>query len=202
MKTGILGGTFDPVHLGHITIAEQVRDELDLDEVLLMPAGMPMSRPGAEVTSARQRLAMVEIAVENRPRLKASAMEIERGGPTYTVDTLEELRKSGNEDDEVFFVVGSDSLELMGSWKEPERIISLCTVVVVPRPGYRHSISEMERIIPGLPEKIIDLKGPYLDISASQIRQRVKDGKPVGHLVPEGIEDYIKSHHLYRSGKA
>jgi nicotinate-nucleotide adenylyltransferase len=199
MKTGILGGTFDPVHLGHITIAENVRDELSLDEVLLIPAGVPMSRPNDRVTTASHRLNMVEIAVKGKKALKATPIEIERPGPTYTVDTLEELRKRGNEDDEIYFVLGSDTLQTIGTWKNPGRILELCRLVVVPRPGYQPlSDEELEKILPGLSKNIIVMKGPYLDISASQIRKRIAEGKPISHLVPEGIEEYIRQHNLYR----
>lgn len=198
MKIGVLGGTFDPVHLGHIMMAEEARDALSLSEVLLVPAGQPMSKVSERITSAAHRLAMLCLAVAGKHSLKVSAMEIERPGPSYTVDTIAGLRNRYNSEDELYFILGWDSLEQLPEWHEPARIISLCFLVAVPRPGWsRPDLKALEADVPGISERVVFLEKPRVDINASAIREMAARGETIDHFVPEPVVDYIKEHKLY-----
>jgi len=197
-KIGVLGGTFDPVHLGHIMMAEEVKKSLDLEEVLIIPAGEPQTHSYDILTPARQRLDMLELAVAGKQGLKISTMEIERKGPSYTADTLLELKNKYGRNYEIYFILGWDSLAQIATWHEPSRILNLCYLAAVPRPGYKHpSLKTMEGILPGVTERVIFLDGPKIDISASEVRERAARGEEIGHLVPEAVAEYIKKHKLY-----
>ncbi len=197
-KIGILGGTFDPVHLGHLMIAEEAKNALDLSEVLLIPAGQPMSRPNENITPAKHRLAMLQLAAEDEPYLKISTMEIEREGPSYTADTIAAIKKkSGGED--IYFILGWDSLAQLPDWHEPSEIIKLCTLVAVPRPGYaKPSLKALEGMLPGISQKVIFLDKPRVDVSATEIRDLVAKGEAIDQLVPEAVAQYINKHKLYQ----
>jgi GTP-binding protein len=197
-KIGIFGGTFDPVHLGHLMVVEEAKTALDLSEVVLVPAGQPMSRPNVNVTPAKQRLAMLNLAVEGSPYLKVSSIEIERKGPSYTADTIAELKKKSGRGSELYFILGWDSLEQLPTWHEPSKIISLCTLVAVPRPGYsKPSLKTLEGVLPGISDKVIILDKPKVDISATEIRELAAQGESIEHLVPEAVAKYIKKNKLY-----
>ena len=196
-KLGVLGGTFDPVHLGHIMMAEEVKNGLALDEVLLIPAGEPQSRPTDIVTPAQYRLEMLELAVAGKPGLKVSDMEIVRKGPSYTVDTILEL-KNKYKNYEIYFILGWDSLQQLPTWHDPSRLINLCYLAVIPRPGYkRPSLKTLEGVLPGITEKVIFMEKPKVDISATEIREKVSKGQSIDHLVPEKVVGYISNHKLY-----
>jgi nicotinate-nucleotide adenylyltransferase len=198
MKTGILGGTFDPVHRGHIMMAEEAKDTLDLSEVLMVPAGQPVYKGGVAVTSAEHRLAMLRLASAGKPYLRVSTIEIERPGPSYTVDTIVALREQYGTRDEIYFIIGWDSLEQFPGWREPERIISMCYLAAIPRPGWpRPDLNALEAALPGISERIVLLEKPLVDISASAIRGMAAGGKAIDHLVPGPVADYIKKHKLY-----
>jgi len=199
MKTGILGGTFDPVHTGHIMVADVVKDELGLTDVVFMPAGKPWLKAGASVLPAEHRLNMVRMAIAGKSCFKASTMEIERKGPTYSVDTMAEMRREIDDKDELFFIIGWDNLMELPRWHQPERLISLCRLVAVPRVGFPFpDLASIEASIPGISQRVIMLDKPQIDISASAIRQRVRQGLSISHLVPEAVEKYIKENGLYR----
>jgi len=199
MKTGILGGTFDPVHLGHLAIAEEVRVTQGLSKVIIIPAGHPAIKPKDEVTPAEHRLQMLRLAVENSPDLQVSEMEIERPGPSYTVDTIAQLRNSSGEDNDLYFIVGWDSLLQMPEWREPKRIIEMCRLIAVPRPGYRRpDIKELEDQIPGITQRTLMLEKPLIDINASVIRKMVAGGESIERFVPGPVIEYIKKYKLYR----
>jgi GTPase len=196
-KIGILGGTFDPIHLGHIMIVEEVKQSLNLSEVLVIPAGQPQTRQGETITPARERLEMAELALAGKKDIKISNIEIERKGPSFTVDTLIELKNKYKGTD-LYFVLGWDSLEQIPTWHEPSRIINLCYLVAVPRPGFkRPSLRSLEGVLPGITEKVIFMENPKIDISATEIRERVGRGESIDHLVPETVAAYIKKHKLY-----
>ena len=198
MRIGVLGGTFDPVHLGHLEIAEEVKHSLDLSVIMLVPAGQPLLKPDYQVTPAQQRLEMLRLAVADRPYLEVSAMEIERPGPSYTIDTITELRHQYGLEYEIFFILGWDSLELIAEWREPSRLIEMCHLVAVPRPGWpQPNLEILEDRIPGLSERVMLLEKPNINISASAIRALVAQGKPISHLVPGPVADYIREHNLY-----
>jgi GTP-binding protein len=197
-KIGILGGTFDPVHLGHLMIAEEAKTVLELNEVILIPAGQPMTRPNETVTSAKHRLEMLKLVIEGSPYLKVSAVEVERKGPSYTADTIAEIKKRSGGRDELYFILGWDSLAQLPEWHQPSRIITMCTLVAVPRPGYdKPRRKTLEGVLPGISEKVIFLEKPRVDINATEIRDLVARGESVDHLVPEVVARYIKKNKLY-----
>ncbi len=198
MKVGILGGTFDPIHLAHIKMAEEAKDALNLVEVIIVPAGQPMLKTNVRVTPAEHRIQMLRLAVVGKPYLKVSLMEIERPGPSYTVDTIAALKKRYGRKAEIYFILGWDSLAQLAEWREPERIIEMCTLVVVPRPGWtRPNLATLEKSIPGISKKVIFMDKPRLDISATAIRGKVAKREAIDQLVPELVAQYIKKHRLY-----
>lgn len=198
MKIGVLGGTFDPVHIGHLEIAGEARRTLNLQEVVLVPAGQPPFKPNRLITPSEQRLKMLYLAVANTPELKVSTIEIERPGPSYTADTLAELKGRYGVDDELFFILGWDSLEQLPEWYQPSRIIELCRLVAVPRPERsRPSLEELEARVPGISKRVVFLEKPEIDISSSQIRELAARGKTIEHLVPGPVAQYIREHKLY-----
>jgi nicotinate-nucleotide adenylyltransferase len=198
-KLGVLGGTFDPVHLGHIMIAEEVQQSLGLAEVLIIPAGQPQTRNTETVTPARERLEMLELAISGHQGLKLSTIEIERKGPSFTADTLLEL-KNQYKGFEIFFILGWDSLAQVPTWHEPSRILNLSTLVAVPRPGYkRPTLKQLEGVLPGIADRVIFMDKPSIDISATEIREKVGQGEPINHLVAEPVAAYIKKHKLYKN---
>jgi len=198
VKIGVLGGTFDPVHLGHIGMAEEARQALGLAEVILVPAGQPVGKSSRRVTPAGQRIEMLRLAIIGRPYLKISYMEIERPGPSYTVDTLEAIRKRYSGRAEIYFILGWDSLAQLPGWHEPGRIVEMCSLVAVPRPGYpRPDLKALEKKVPGISNKVILLDKPLLDISATTIREKTARREVIDGLVPGLVAEYIKKHRLY-----
>jgi nicotinate-nucleotide adenylyltransferase len=198
MKIGVLGGTFDPVHSGHIKVAEAVTASLNLGEVIFMPAGQPWLKINNAISPAEHRLEMVRLAISGRDNFKLSAMETERPGPTYTADTMAELGRQLGSNDELFFILGWDNLSQLPQWHEPSRLIKLCRLVAVPRVDFPPpDLTSLEAAIPGLSEKVILLDEPRIDVNASEIRQMVRDGLPIDNLVPQVVERYIKEHGLY-----
>jgi len=199
MKTGILGGTFDPVHNGHVLIAEVARDALGLDEVLLVPAGQPVFKAGDDITPPEDRLAMVRLAAEGRDRLRVSDMEICRDGPSYTVDTIASLREQYAAGDEMYFILGWDSLMQLPEWREPARIIGMCRLAAVYRPGCeRPDPEELEERVPGIFGRLVWLEEPRIDINSSDIREMVAGGESIDHLVPAQVATYMREHRLYK----
>jgi nicotinate-nucleotide adenylyltransferase len=198
VKTGVLGGTFDPIHNGHIAVAEEVRAELGLDEVIFIPTGQPWLKVDWEVSAAEHRLQMVRLAIADRPGFSASAIEVERPGPSYSVDTISELLRQLGEQSNMFLILGWDSLSQLPMWHRPAKLIELCRLVTVPRPGYsRPDLDSLNASLPGLSRRVVLLDKPRVDISATNIRSRVAQGLPIGRLVPEPVEEYIKQHGLY-----
>ncbi len=198
MNIGVLGGTFDPIHNGHIIVAEGVKARLNLAEVIFVPAGQPWLKQGTPVSPAEHRAQMVRLAISERPYFKLTTVEIDRPGPTYTVDTIAELKAGLSAEDELFFILGWDSLAQLPRWKEPSRLINMCRLVAVTRPGYQlPDLKSLEAIVPGLSQRLILLDRPEIDISAAEIRRRVAQGLSIRHLVPEPVDAYIKQHKLY-----
>ena len=199
MRVGILGGTFDPVHLGHLIVAEEARVRLRLDQVMFTPAGQPWLKEGQPVTPGSHRLRMVELAVASNPFFKVLVSEIDRSGPTYTVDTLEELQRSLGPDARFYFIVGMDALEQFHRWKEPERLLDLCSLVVASRPGHQGvDVNNLVGRYPQAGERLVLLTVPRIEISSTEIRRRVGEGISIKYLVPEAVEEYILEHGLYR----
>ena len=202
-KTGILGGTFDPIHNGHLAIAEAARGCLGLDRVVFIPAGRPWlkARSLGRITGAEHRLAMVRLAIADCPHFEASAMEVERPGLTYTVDTLAELRAKDDGSSrrtEMYLILGMDSVRDLRRWHEPERLLEMCVVVAVSRPGADDiAPSSFEQDFPTAADRFRLLRGPLLDVSATDVRSRVAKGQPIGDCVPAPVERYIRDHGLY-----
>ncbi len=198
MNIGVLGGTFDPVHIGHLVVADEVTARLGLAEVLFVPAGQPWLKGETSILAAEHRIQMVRLAIADKPNFRLSTMEIERAGPTYTVDTIKELRKELGAEKELLFILGWDNLLELPRWHQPELLISMCRLVAVPRVGCPiPDLSSLEIAIPGLSQRVIMLDKPEIDISASVIRKRVAQGLSISHLVPEAVERYIKEQGLY-----
>ncbi len=197
-RLGILGGTFDPIHHAHLVLAEEVRHQLDLDLVLFVPAGDPPHKPGRPVSAAHHRLRMLELAIAGKSYFVISDVDLDRPGPSYTVEALHLLRREWGPTPSFFFVEGADSLAEILSWYHPERLIDLAEIAVVDRPGVQVDLADLEQRLPGLSARLHWVRMPLLDISASDIRARVRDGRPISYLVPAAVEAYIVEHGLYR----
>ena len=198
MDIGVLGGTFDPIHLGHLVVAEEMRDRLGLAEILFVPAGQPWLKVNSPILAAEHRVQMVRLALGGKPYFKLSTMEIERAGPSYTVDTIAQLKGQIGAEDRLFFILGWDNLAQLPQWHQPSRLVKMCHLVAVPRVGYPvPDLSSLEAIIPGLSQATILLDEPHIDITASDIRDRLARGLPISHLVPEPVERYIRENGLY-----
>jgi len=196
---GILGGTFNPIHYGHIVAAECARDACHMDQVLFVPSARPPHKDLDEVLDSQHRYEMVQIAVQDNPDFAVSAIELERKGLSYTVETIEAyLQKFPGVD--IFFILGIDALLLMNTWKEVERLVKLCNFIVVTRPGYQlNREEECFREIPdSLWDKTIIIPIPGLFISSSDIRRRVAEGKTIKYLLPPAVEKYIMENNLYK----
>jgi nicotinate-nucleotide adenylyltransferase len=192
VKIGILGGTFDPIHLGHLRAAETAREGLDLDLVAFVPSAVPPHRTG-RLTAALDRFAMACLASAGHPHFVAWDTELKRPGPSYTVDTLAALRTE-RPDDDLVLVVGSDTWTEMTGWREPERVFSLVEVAVVSRPG--QPASDPVPPFPGA-RGVVRVEGPALAISATSIRERVRRGQSVRYLVPDPVAEYVAKRRLY-----
>ena len=201
---GILGGTFNPPHIGHLVCAQEARAQLGLDRVVLMPVHTPPHKEAAEDPGPEVRLALCQAAIGGDEELDVSTLEIERGGPSYTVDTLRALHES-REGDDLTFIVGGDMASSLPSWREPEAVLELARVAVAEREEHRrHEIAERVGGLRGAQERIVFFTMSRLDISSSDIRRRVAEGRPIHWLVPGEVADDIERHGLYEAvaGKA
>jgi nicotinate-nucleotide adenylyltransferase len=196
VNIGVLGGTFDPIHIGHLIIAEEARLKLGLSKVLFVPAGQPWLKQDRDVTAAVHRVEMVRRAIADNPYFKLSTLEVERPGASYTVDTLTTLGEQLGSGTNLFFILGRDTLAELPLWKEPEKVVQLCRLVVPPRLGSR-DLKHLEKAIPGLLDKVIQLDMPVIGISSSEIRQRIAQGLSIRYLVPPEVEKYITEHEIY-----
>lgn len=200
MKIGVLGGTFDPIHIGHLAVAEQVRVRLDLAEVVFVPAGQPWLKTNSAISPAQHRVEMARLAIADRPCFKLSMVEVERPGPSYTVDTIADLQAQFGAGEELFFILGWDSLAQLPQWHEPSRLVTMCHLVAVPRPGYQlPDLKSLEAVIQGLSRSLVLLDRPEVDIDATEIRSRVARGLSISQLVPAPVDRYIKQNKLYLS---
>ncbi|GAC1434907.1 MAG: nicotinate-nucleotide adenylyltransferase [Ktedonobacteraceae bacterium] len=198
---GVIGGTFDPIHYGHLVIAEEVRATLKLSEVVFIPAGQPPHKAGHSITEGQHRLAMLELALASNPYFRIVRMEIERTGPSYTVDTLRMLREQLGADTALSFIIGWDSLEELHTWYKASDILTEVTyLIAVRRPGYEedHEYNKvLEQRLPGILQHLLIVQAPQLEISATALRQRVAEGRPIKYQTPEAVETYIKEKRLY-----
>lgn len=199
MKIGILGGTFDPIHLGHLILAEQARTRLGLDRVLFVPAGQPWRKAGRQIAPVADRVAMVRAAVAGDPYFEVSLVESERRGPSYTAETLATLGAMLGPETELYFILGQDALADLPHWRAPERIIARARLALAARAGWSPPDMEaIERAVPGIASRIDRVMMPLIEISSTDIRRRIAEGVSVRFLVPVAVEAYIKEHGLYR----
>lgn len=197
MKLGILGGTFDPPHNGHLQLAQEAARALQLARVVFIPAKQPPHKLDDPVSPLKTRVAMLERALEGHPDFVVSMIEAKRPGPSYTVDTLRELRRELGPDAVIYFIMGEDSLVNLATWNQPQEIVRLAHLVVLQRPGYDLDLDALEHKVPGVKASVVLVQAPELDISSSDIRRRVRRGTSIRKLVPAAVEDYIKQHQLY-----
>jgi nicotinate-nucleotide adenylyltransferase len=198
VNIGVLGGTFDPIHIGHLIVAEEARITLGFREVLFVPAGQPWRKLDRNITPAVHRIEMVRRAIADNPHFKLCTLEVERPGPSYTVDTLTMLRKQLGSEASLFFILGRDTLAELPLWKEPKKLVQLCRLVVAPRLGSK-DLKHLETAIPGLLDKVIQLDMPVIGISSAEIRQRIAQGLSVRYLVPADVEEYISEFSPYHT---
>ena len=199
MRVGVFGGTFDPIHIGHLVSAEEAWVELKLERVVFVPAGLPPHKLDHVMSPVEHRLAMVELAIASNPHFAVSRVDIDRFGPCYTVDTIELLRDEWGPGVEIYFIMGSDSLLDILTWHNPRRLIRLCRFAVVSRPDYQVDLNELDALLPGLASRIQMLNAPELAISSTDIQRRVREGLSIKYQVPEAVEDYIYQHKLYQN---
>jgi nicotinate-nucleotide adenylyltransferase len=198
VNIAVLGGTFDPIHSGHLMVADVVCERLAPAEVIFVPAGQPWLKAERCVSPVADRIEMVRLAIQGNRRYRLSTVETERSGPTYTVDTIRELKSQVSAQDELYFILGWDNLLDLPRWHNPAELISLCKLVAVPRIGFRvPEEATLEKLLPGLSKRVVLLDKPEIDISASVIRERVSRGLPITHLAPPVVEEYIKEKGLY-----
>jgi nicotinate-nucleotide adenylyltransferase len=197
-KIGIMGGTFNPIHNGHLLLAESAYYEFDLDEVLIMPTKNPYYKNISSTVKEEDRVNMVCLAIEDNPHFALSTEELNRDGTTYTVETLRNLTKA-NPDCEYFFIMGADSLYHIESWKEPEEILKMAVIVVADRDGGNSSIlkSQIAYIMNKYEADIRLLNSPYLEISSHDIRKRVREGQSIRYLLPHQVREYIYKYEIY-----
>lgn len=205
-SVGIMGGTFDPIHLGHLAVAEEAREALGLERVLFVPAGLPPHKPEGVAASVAERVAMVELAIAGNPAFALSRLDVDRPGPSYTADTVARLaidaRTRGGASD-LTLIMSAETLAGLPSWHEPERLLAACRIAVVPREDYSApELAWLQAHFPGLEGRFDLLDGPRLGISSTGIRERVAAGRSIRYLVPEAVERHIADHALYIDRRA
>jgi len=192
-RIGILGGTFAPIHVGHLIIGQEVLVQCQLDQILFMPSGEPPHKHNPEMASAEDRAHMVDLAIGGYPGFALSRFELSRPGKSYTVDTLRDLRRQMGGDVTLFLIIGADNAAEMGDWCKPEEVLELAQVLVAERPGFPR-----DRIQALYKSKMQFVETPLLDIASTTIRQRVRTGKPIRFFVPDPVVEYIEAQALYR----
>lgn len=198
MKIGIFGGTFDPIHLGHLATAEAVRETFALDEILFIPAARPPHKLARHVTDEIHRLTMTTLATRSNKFFRVSDMEIKRTGLSYTLDTMDELHKQFGAATELFFIIGADSLADLSKWHEAKKLVARSHFIATTRPGVDVDFSATEKFFGAACEHIHRVTTPAIEISSTEIRKRVKLGRSIKYLVPEAVEEYILREGLYR----
>lgn len=198
MRIGIFGGTFDPIHIGHLILAEEARFQLGLDRVYLAPVGDPPHKQARGLTPIAHRLLMVELATADMPGLWVSRIDVDRPGPHYTNDTVQLLRQQVGSETQIYFLMGMDSLRDLPNWREPQWLIQQCTLVVLTRHDIELDWAHLETALPGLRERVVLLDMPELEIASHILRERIQRGAPICHQVPRLVETYIIKQGLYQ----
>jgi len=202
MNIGVLGGTFDPIHSGHLLIAEEARLRFGLNKVLFVPAGQPWLKTNREIIPAVHRVEMVKLAIAGNASFELSTKETDRPGPSYSVDTVAALQQKLGPGAKIFFLIGWDSLAELPQWYDPARLIQLCKLVAVTRLGFnRPDLKSLETAVPGITQSVVWLDIPPINISSSDIRDRVVQGLSIHDLVPENVASYIAENKLYLKRK-
>lgn len=196
-RVGIMGGSFDPIHVGHLIMAETVRETLALDQVLFLPTGSQPLKQGKKVTPAEHRVAMINLAIASNPAFGLSRVDVDRPGLSYTADSLAQLRRDLG-DVALWFIIGSDSLLTFPKWREPARILAQARLAIYRRPNFNASMDDLEAQIPGLQASIDWIAGPLLEISATDIRNRLQAGSSIRYRVVDHVREYIMKNHLYK----
>jgi nicotinate-nucleotide adenylyltransferase len=194
----VLGGTFDPIHYGHLVAAQEAQYQLALDRVLLVPVGQPPHKLDEPLSPVAHRVRMIEMALEGRSRFALSRIDVDRPGPQYTADTLGLLHEAWGPGTRLFFIAGSDSLADILEWRDPERILAQAELAVVARPGADVDVEALERRLPDLGQRLHWVQMPLLEISSTDLRARVREGRPISFFLPPAVEGYILKHGLYR----
>ena len=194
-RLGVMGGTFDPIHYGHLVTAEEALAQFGLDGVVFVPTGRPWMKEGRSVSAAEDRYLMTVIATASNPRFSVSRIEIDREGPTYTVETLRALA-ADHPDAELYFITGADAMLEIFDWKEPDGALELAHFIAATRPGY--DLTRFEARTPTRHPNVSVMNIPALAISSTDVRSRVSEGRPIRYLVPEGVKTYIDKAALYR----
>ena len=198
-RIGIMGGTFDPIHVGHLMTAEAVRDEFGLDKVLFIPAAVPPHMLDQQVTDARHRYLMTVLATTSNPHFDVSSIEMDRPGPSYTIDTIYELRRQYGENTDLFFITGADAIAEIPTWDRIEELLGLCQFIAATRPGFLPNVDNIKEYFGELGSaRIHRLETPELEISSTNIRDRLKRGFSIKYIVPPAVEDYIYKEGLYK----
>lgn len=199
-RVGVFGGTFDPIHYGHLVTAEECRARLELDYVLFVPTGQPPHKQRRVVSPADARVNMVQLAIASNPAFQLSRIEVDYPGPSYSVETVARLQQQFGPEVELYFIIGMDSLNDLLTWREPARLVSLCRIVAATRPGAPPpDFTSLESVIPHIRERVTILPVPELNISSSELRRRVSVGLPIKYQLPESVEAYVYGHHLYEA---
>jgi nicotinate-nucleotide adenylyltransferase len=194
-RVGVMGGTFDPIHHGHLVAASEVQSWFGLDEVVFVPTGQPWQKSDRLVSPAEHRYLMTVIATASNPRFTVSRVDIDRGGPTYTIDTLRDLQRP---DTDLYFITGADALAEIFTWRDADELFALAHFVGCTRPGYTMDEADLGDIPP---DRVTILEIPALAISSTECRERCAKGEPVWYLVPDGVVQYIAKHHLYQGAE-
>ena len=194
-----MGGTFDPIHHGHLVTAEAALWRFTLDEVMFLPTGRPWMKADLPVSGPEDRYLMTVIATASNPRFSVSRVEIDRPGPTYPVETLQELRRQAEGDIDLFFITGADAMLEILEWKDPDEVLAQAHFIAATRPGY--DLARFQERAPSSHPNISVMDIPALAISSTDIRRRVAAGEPIRYLVPEGVQTYIEKSRLYRTGE-
>jgi nicotinate-nucleotide adenylyltransferase len=197
-KLGIMGGTFDPIHNGHLIVAQEVAYKLGLAQVLFVPAADPPHKQHQVVAPVEQRVEMVRLALQDNPLFEVSLVDVERVGPSYTVDTLEILHQQyAGQTIEFYFIIGADAAADLLKWHRPQRLLELTKLAAVGRPGYILPLDRLQAAMPELENRLELVTAPLVEIAAHEIRERIYKGAPVKYLLPSSVEEYIQQHQLY-----
>jgi nicotinate-nucleotide adenylyltransferase len=202
-RIGVMGGTFDPIHVGHLVTAEEAWEQFQLDQVIFVPSGYPPHKEERKNLDPESRYLMTVIATADNPHFTVSRLEIDRSGPSYTVDTVRELHRLYGKNTEIFFITGADAILEILTWKEPEKVLEECVFIAATRPGYNlkrleESLPETEKARHASNPRVLVMEIPALAISSTDIRRRVAEGRPIRYLVPEGVLEFIEKNGFYR----